>query len=41
MEYNKSNCILQETVTLVEAILGEEIDSLKVERAVLGLFFPV
>ena len=39
MGNKESNCILQETLTLVETMLGEEIDTLTVERAVLGLFF--
>jgi hypothetical protein len=36
MGNKESNCILQETLTLVETMLGEEIDTLTVERAVLG-----
>jgi hypothetical protein len=40
MGNKESNCILQETLTLVETMLGEEIDTLTVERAVLGLLHP-
>lgn len=39
MEIQTKNPILYETAALVEEILGDKLDSLKVERAVLGLFF--
>lgn len=39
MEVLKQNPILEETVKLVQADLGAELDNIVVERAVFGLFF--
>ncbi len=39
MEYQIDNIILRETILQVEKILGDQLDQLAVERAVLGMFF--
>jgi len=36
---NESNAIIEETIDRITEVLGQEIDEITVERAVLGLFF--